>query len=800
MKRLILTAALLLVLPSFAKHEVNNGYKVHGGNYTCADYETSSGLDQNAASTYGKLAAASYQDDGTAFGNTTTADAYKDTGYVPLTKSETEALLSKGLLAGSAITVGGTEDNPTISGANKDRLNAMILKKTSADGKTTEYVISYRGSKEAGDWLDDAKQVADKAGVIPQQYKDAAELFQGVLKATEAEGAKISCTGHSLGGGLVTYALGSVDYAGRDVKGYTYNAAGLSESTMNTMTNTKQAALDIVNIRNQLDPVSYVAYHLGETYEVESSAPGTKHTVEGDHGINALLDNMQAISDGTAVKGHDLAALAVLDEIADLVINGKVKTDGFSISDMMSDNVVAGAKGLAIAELENQIAAALPKDVADNVNRYLDMVLAEGVDLLDAATKQQLLDTIKAGIKEYVPYKGSAEKINGIIQDVFDGKETDALEAAKSLGTAIGVDSLKEAIGKSLDKDAAERINKLIDGYTQGGKQGLTDAALKEVNDLIDKNAPGKGSAEALKKTLDGISKGTATADDLKNTSTELLGDYAEKIIDKSKLDPSVKKAAKEAIAELKKNGISDITSTAQDFIENYVTDKLGEEAGRAAGDLFDAIATPERDVWEAILDDLPVIAKELGSKLITKFEGKIAEQIDKYVKRHPVLQEIFGAIGLDGTKIVNGMKNIWGIFTGEGSIVEKFKILGKNLVADLKVIAVNILKWGLNKLSSWLNNLANKVLDKIIAWVTKLAGGASNSLVKSALGWVKGHLESFKKKGAVSTLTDKLNAKAVNWVREKMKSKPAEGEKEYNGVFFGGKDEKNGSQDSKGK
>ena len=903
-----------------AKTSVNGGYKIHGDGYRCGSYEDAGGaISQSDALTYGKLALSAYQDADTADAKGSIS-AYEGTGYVPLTKSETKELLS-----GSGLTVGGSDSNPTVSGDNTTLLNAIILKKCDGSGKPVEYVISYRGSKELGDWVDDAKQVADKVGVLPQQYKDAAALFSSVLSATSGTDTKLSCTGHSLGGGLVTYVMSSVDYGDRDVKGYTYNAAGLSEKTMEGLTNVGNASKDIVNVRNQLDPVSYVAYHVGEMYEVTTSAAGTRHTVKGDHGLEGLLDNMlaansgegsspsvvddisrqlaqlelQAISVENAISAAGLSSQesqsALLAEIERVTRDGGISLDDLTLDDVAigsateksaSDDAILakwqsqidglkatlgtdedknllqkaadlvkekvkegiekgegwinnggirdllkkelgkalegkvpsedkarmlnladalcnvgkdggtsfakalGSDGkdllrsLAVAELAKQISAALPKDVADNVNKYLDMVLADGIDMMDPAARQQLVDTVKAGISECLPYKNSADAVNRLVQDVFDGKSVDVIDAASSLGTSLGIDALKDAISRTLGDEAAAKVNALIDAYTKDGAVGLTESALKEVNALIDKYAPGDSSAAALKKTVDGIVKGTATAGDIKSTVTELVGGYAEKIIDESGLDASAKKAAKEAVAELKKNGMSQLTQTAQDFIQNYVADKLGEDAGKAAGDLFHAIVTPSEDVWTALEKDIPVIGKAIGSKILAKVESYAAKQIDKFIAKHPVLQKMFGIVGLDGSSIVNGLKNIWGIFAGKGSLADKFKELGKRLVEDLKQIALRLLKWGLSKLTGWLNNLANKVLDKIIAWLGKLINNTDSSLIRKGLEWLKSQAESCKKKGAITTLTNTVNQKAYDWVKKRM-TPAAQGGAKYEGVFY---------------
>lgn len=364
-------------------------------------------------------------------------------------------------------------------------------------------------------------------------------------------------------------------------------------------------------------------------------------------------------------------------------------------------------------------------------------------------------------------------------------------DASNENGNEIA--TLKEAIEKALGKEAAERINAFIDEATEKGARALDEAARKAIDALIDKNAPGPKSAAALKDLLDGVIKGTAKAADFKRASTELVCDVTDRAIDKSGLDEASKKAAKEAVTHLRESGTTKFTEDARNFIKAYVSDKLGEEAGNAAGNIFDAFTSKDGDVWEALKKDGPVIAEKVGAQLITKFEGKIAAQIDKYVSKHPALKELFSATGLDGSKLVNGVKNIWGIFAGDDGtlaqkLAQKFEELGKRLAEELQTIAVNVLKWGLQKFTAFLNNLANKALDQIIKWVGKLAGKTDNKLVKCALGWVCGQLESFKKKGTISTLTGKLSARVVNKVENKMKPQQSDGESnDYNGVFFGG-------------
>ena len=949
--RVVSTALAMCFCTAWAKTEANGGYKIHGNGYQCGLYESvDAEFSKDDAIKYGELSAAAYQDGKSSYGSVE--------GYTQLTQEETLKLLGEG----SALRV-SLDGNVTISGDNNTRLNAIIYKKCNAAGVPEEYVISYRGSHELGDWVDDAKQAADKLGVLPQQYKDAASLLSSVLSNTSETKEKITCTGHSLGGGLVAYSMASVNYGERDVKGYTYNAAGLSEKTMNSLdsANVSNAADDILNIRNQLDPVSYVAYHIGETYEVVTSSQGTKHTIRGDHSLDGLLDNMYAekaisldssgalalsqtglqlsatelvsqrqqleldalnvelvmgdpstsdlrslvesgmqsellaeieriVSDGSYSTGFpgmedirigsDLERKSSTDAVLDKwqsqadalkevlttdedkslfqqavdfvkekiseakekgsawvenggirqliqeklsdALDGKVSDadksrvlnladklcnigsdGGKSFAEALGSDGIDLVKSLAVAEIRKQLESALPKDSADNICKYLEMVLVDGVDMMDATARQQLLNTIKAGIKDALPYGNAADIVNGLIQDIFDGKAVNVIESAQMLGLSVGIDVLKSTITDTIGGEAAEKINSILDGYAKDGLNGLTAAAQQEINALIDQYAPGTASAEKLKNTVDGVLKGTVVSEDIKDAATELASDYLNKMIDASGLDAAAKDAAKKAVEELKQNGIVKIDETVSHFIEDYVADKLGsEEAGKAAADVFKNIIHPSEDVWDALAKDAQVIGKAIGAKILSKVESWAAKQIDKFVNSHPVLKEVFGALGLSGSNIVAGIKNIWGIFAKAGSIVDAFKELGARLVADLKQIAINLLKWGLQKFTAWVNNLVNKVIDKIVKLIEKLIASSNNSILKAGLGWIKSQLAAVKKKGAIITMMNSMNAKAVEWVKGKL-NKPSSDPNApvYEGVFTrsSGKNKNNSKESAKG-
>lgn len=926
---LVFVFALSVLSGVFAAVTSNGGYKIHGDGYKCDSYETAE-INKTEVTKNASLALNSYADQ--------LSNAGGREGYTPLTAEEIATKFgikeSNSPNGNDLRVVVESSGVATIVAKDEKLLNAVIYKK---DGTSPEeYTIAYRGSEKEriGDWVDDAKQYADKLGVIPQQYKDASNLFKTVLDSTAAAGNKITCTGHSLGGGLVTYVMCDVDYGSRKVSAYTYNAVGLSDKTMDSFSaeNVSRASGDIINIRNQLDFASYVAFHVGKYYEVTTVASeDTKHTIFNDHSMNRLLKNMEAANNNAGVSSlrlegvelenqkmaleqaivnsgqslgislgetgddnsnYSLIMKAIDEEVKnnggtlgtdltgetltlgslsdaqddveacfkkwdqqidalkremgtdddrnalqkavdfakskikegiekgeewvenggirkliqselDKVLTGKVsdqnkarilnladklcninKDGGRSFGQALGTDGVDLLRSLALKELEKQISKALPKDVADNINKYIEMLNLNGVDIRDPAARQKLLDIVKAGISEYLPYKNSAAELNGLLQDIFDGKSIDVLNTAQNFGTSLGVDLLKDVLSKNLDPELAAKINALLDGFAQNGLQGVADASIDEIKKLIDQYAPGSDSAKQLKGIVDKLVNGTITSADFKDTATSLVGDTMNKLIDQSNLPPGVKDAAKQAVDILKKNGLTNLNQSAQDFITDYVTDKLGKDAGAAAGEIFHAMITPGEDVWTALQKDLPIIGKAIGTQILAKIESLAIDQINKFIGNHPVLKEIFGALGLNGSNIVSGIKNIWGIFANSSSITTAFKTLAQNLLTDLKQIALNVIKWGLDKLVGLLNNLINDLLDKIINKLGEWASATNFGLLQKGLQWLQSQACNCKKNGSIRSAMSGLSAKAVEALRKMNTFQPqTDGTRVYDGT-----------------
>ena len=274
-------------------------YKIHGKNggsekFKCKSFEKDLEVGKRReALKYGYFSSFSYRGTSEEVQKEMSTATLEAQGYKQLSSNELQELLKGTSLEGDDNGIWSKDETERNKNNKKMRFDAKIFIKQ-VDNKT-EVVIAYRGTQmtNAGDWWDDVKQAANPLGniFVQKQYKQASELLAAVLASESFKGASIVCTGHSLGGGLVTYAMASNDLQNR-VAGYTYDAAGLSEQTLNSIKDVnliKDASKHITNIRATKDPVSYIGYHLGPMYEVRLD---TDKVVE-NHSLERLIRAME---------------------------------------------------------------------------------------------------------------------------------------------------------------------------------------------------------------------------------------------------------------------------------------------------------------------------------------------------------------------------------------------------------------------------------------------------------------------------------------------------------------------------
>lgn len=103
-------------------------------------------------------------------------------------------------------------------------LEARVFKKTGADGRDV-YVLAFEGTTSGDQGIDWDQNLANGVGAVPPQFRQALDIG---LRFKEVYGDRgdLVVTGHSLGGGLATFAG-----VGAGIETYTYNPSGLGPSS-----------------------------------------------------------------------------------------------------------------------------------------------------------------------------------------------------------------------------------------------------------------------------------------------------------------------------------------------------------------------------------------------------------------------------------------------------------------------------------------------------------------------------------------------------------------------------------------
>jgi len=432
------------------------------------------------------------------------------------------------------------------------------------------------------------------------------------------------------------------------------------------------------------------------------------------------------------------------------------------------------ALSLAVEALKKQLSNTLPEDAADMLNAMLDVLKQNGSS---DDYKKAVLGQIQELISKYVPYDNTASTLNNILQNIADGNAIDVMDSIKDVGKNLGVDLLKDTISKNLDPELAAKINALLDGFAANGMQGVTDEALKQIYDLIDKYAPGTDSAQKLKDVIKGTLDGTVTGPDFANASTAIATDGIKKLINDSNLPQEVKDIANTAVDGLSENGITGMTENVGDFIQDYVTDQLGQDAGNAVRDIYDAVVTPNVDAWDAVVKNAPTIGKAIGQKVLAWAEKKISAQIDKLIAKYPKLKGILDRLGINGAGIVQGVKNVLSVLWNAPSLKDAIKSLSSMAANFLKGIAGKLIDMALEYAIKWLtSNLVPKVVNWANATLQKWSDSTSNPLVKKGLEWLAGQVSNCAKCANVKIKVSGVGDKAIKWLDKTIKKQTNKG------------------------
>lgn len=158
---------------------------------------------------------------------------------------------------------------------------------------------------------------------------------------------------------------------------------------------------------------------------------------------------------------------------------------------------------------------------------------------------------------------------------------------------------------------------------------------------------------------------------------------------------------------------------------------------GPSIGGCFGGDAQGGGDVWGTI-----------KTTTVQKLESWATKQLDSWIAKNPELQKWFGILGIDGKWIVGGVKEIWGILTGNGSLSDKIGNLAEWAQNKLCDMAVSALNYGLDKLQQWLSGIAQKWIGKAVNWLKNLLGEHGIKIPDKLLGKFQAALEKLVGKG----------------------------------------------------
>ncbi len=158
---------------------------------------------------------------------------------------------------------------------------------------------------------------------------------------------------------------------------------------------------------------------------------------------------------------------------------------------------------------------------------------------------------------------------------------------------------------------------------------------------------------------------------------------------------------------------------------------------GPSIGGCFGGDAQGGGDVWGPI-----------KTTTVQKLESWATKQLDSWIAKNPELQKWFGILGIDGKWIVGGVKEIWGILTGNGSLSDKIGNLAEWAQNKLCDMAVSALNYGLDKLQHWLSGIAQKWIGKAVNWLKNLLGEHGIKIPDKLLGKFQAALEKLVGKG----------------------------------------------------
>ena len=189
--------------------------------------------------------------------------------------------------------------------------------------------------------------------------------------------------------------------------------------------------------------------------------------------------------------------------------------------------------------------------------------------------------------------------------------------------------------------------------------------------------------------------------------------------------------------------------------------------------EILDAVVTPGKDPWEAIVHNADKIGSAIVEKLMKQVENLAAKQLDKLIAKYPALKAVLDKLGINGAGIVQGIKNVFGVLKNAPDLKTALTQLSQMAVNFLKDIAAKLIDWALEKLVGWVNNwLIPKVIDWASDTLGKWASSVGNARIKAGLEWLQQQVQNCQKCARIKIKTQGIGAKVIQKIEDLTKSR----------------------------
>lgn len=465
-------------------------------------------------------------------------------------------------------------------------------------------------------------------------------------------------------------------------------------------------SLDIQKVENSLNELIEFNTEVGSKLDKVLDATGN---IDSDALLQSIKEHLE--DKLTDVLDQDMGLEKILDSLgSDLTEKLALVLDNNQEIDSKLDKILdqEGSKDLLISELHSI------KTTALEVNKKMDLLRDENADLSLEEHIMELQSDIRSKMEMIVDVVNPETVINSVndsIEEFYEGimertsKLQERLEAFTNDELAEGIDNITTDISllRTLTEDVNEKIDRIIDNteglQTEEGMMQFRKTLEDKLNALIESDE--SLNLESLLSSIGG-SLGDKI-DEYSNTTRDYISDVI------STLEENI-------IAESKEVCISDFVDNAEEKVVG-LQKALKEMVARmeVIQDISENSLLTKNDI-EDLFTNIDAITLSLNEKteaVLSKVESKLDSSGLNNVK---VLRREMETRLDTLTKSTNAIRESLDI-DFEGTMSEKFNIIGQNMVSKVDELATHIVE-ETQRLEEKVDSLA---IDDIVSQIDAL-------------------------------------------------------------------------------